>query len=57
MVRECEKVGAVEEALVLVLVDMAELGSGGLDVREAEPALGVLAREEDVSMRRTAGER
>lgn len=57
MVRECEKVGAVEEALVLVLVDMAELGSGGLDVREVEPALGVLAREEDVSMRRTAGER
>lgn len=52
----CEKDGAVEE-LVLVLVEMAELGSGGLDVREAVPALGVLAREEEVSIRRTEGGR
>lgn len=52
----CEKDGAVEE-LVLVLVEMAELGSGGLDVREAVPALGVLAREEEVSIKRTEGGR
>lgn len=52
----CEKDGAVEE-LVLVLVEMAEFGSGGLDVREAVPVLGVLAREEEVSIRRTEGGR
>lgn len=44
----CEKDGAVVEALV---------GSGGLDVREAGSALGVLEREVEVSERRTAGGR
>ena len=49
MVRVCEKDGAVVEV---------ELSSGGLDVREAESAaLGVLPREEEVSIRRTAGGR
>ncbi len=40
-----------------MLVEMVELSSGGLEVREAGPALGVLAREAEVSIRRTAGGR
>jgi len=37
--------------------DAVELSSGGLDVREAGPALGVLAREVEESIKRTAGGR
>lgn len=47
----CEK----DDVVVAVAV---ELSSGGLEVREAESAaLGVLPREEEVSIRRTAGGR
>ncbi len=57
--RGCENdrvVGAPVLVLVL-LVEMAEFSSGGLDVRDARPVLGVLAREAEVSIRRTAGGR
>ena len=43
----CEKDGAL----------LVVLSRGGLDVREAGSALGVLAREEEVSIRWTAGAR
>lgn len=51
-VRGCEKDGAPDVVVVV------ELRSGGLDVREAGSALGVLPREEEEeSIRRTAGGR
>ena len=57
--RERESRHAVREKVGgdVVEADICGAGEGGLEGRETVPVPGVLAREEVVSMRRTAGAR